>query len=82
MKTDLANFSTDLRRVSYWIYEGRINLAINCLKDCRQKYHKVNSKTGGYKNIWDEVKKIESLKDNASERALTLSIILKNRALI
>lgn len=79
MNKDLANFSTDLLRISYWIYHNEDNLAMKFLDLCRKNYSGVKTQAGCYENIWDEVKKIENIKANrmhAAERALTLSRIL------
>jgi len=76
---DFANFSTDLLRVSYWIYHRNDSLAMKTLDFCRKNYSGIKTQIGCYKNVWDEVKKIEAIKANrmqSSERALTLSRIL------
>lgn len=83
MKKDLANLSTDLRRISYWLYQGRIDLAQSFLKRCPQIYQKINPQISCYHNIWAELKKIADLKEGsikASERALTASLILLHRS--
>jgi len=76
---DLANFSTDLLRVSYWIYHQNDSLAMEALDFCRKNYSGIKTRLGCYKNVWDEIKKIEEVEANrmhAAERALTLSRIL------
>ena len=77
MNTQLANFSTDLRRVSYWIYQGRFELAQKTLNLGRRKY-KTISKVGCFDNVWSEIEKINNREDRlkAAERASTLSSIL------
>lgn len=79
MNNDLANFSTDLLRISYWIYYKNDSLATQFLNFCKKNYQNVNAKVGCYKNIWDEIDKISDFENDrlhASERALTLSRIL------
>lgn len=84
MNIDLANFSTDLRRISYWYIEGNLRMADKFLKLSREKYKNIPKKIGCYKNIWEEISRIEKLSKNrkkASEKAMTASIILLNTAL-
>lgn len=83
MNQDLANLSTDLRRISYWLYEGRMALAQKFLNEAPKKYSQINPKIGCYDNVWQELKKIESLKKNrlkAAEKSLTASTILLHAA--
>jgi len=83
MNNDLARFSTDLRRISYWIYEERFKLAQDFIDRCFKTYRNINPKVGCYKNIWSELEKIYSLRGGrkkAAERALTASQILLSRA--
>ena len=80
---DCANFSADLRRIAYWIYEKRFNLAKKMLGKCKLLYREISPKVGCYENIWDEIKKIEKLeggKNKAAERASTASVILLNNS--
>ena len=84
MNTNLANLSTDLRRISYWIIEKDFKMATKFLKLSREKYSTVPKKVGCYNNIWEEIKTIEKTitdKDKAAERAMTASIILLDQAL-
>lgn len=79
MNQDLANFSTDLMRISYWIYNKNDKLANQFLGLCRKNYNKVNPKIGCHEDIWEEIKKIDGFENDrlhAAERALTLSRIL------
>lgn len=79
MKKNLANLSADLRRISYWLYQGRIDLAQSFLKRCPQVYQGINPRISCYRNIWAELEKIANLEGGlvkASERALTASLIL------
>lgn len=79
MNNDLANFSTDLLRISYWIYYKNDSLAKNFLEICRKNYGNINSKVGNYQNVWEEINKISDFENNrmqTAERALTLSRIL------
>jgi hypothetical protein len=62
MNIDLANFSTDLRRISYWYIEGNLRMANKFLKLSREKYKKIPTKIGCYKNIWEEINQIEKNK--------------------
>ena len=82
-RNELLKLSADLRRVSYWPYDGRIKLAEKFLDQAPQKYASLNQKIGCYQNIWQEIRKISQLKDDhlkASEKALTASLILQNHA--
>lgn len=79
MKNDLASFSTDLLRISRFIYDGQDNLVERFLDFCRVTYSKMNPKVGCYQNIWQELDKIQSRiggRLQAAERALTLSRIM------
>ncbi len=83
MNKDLANFSTDLRRVSYWIYEGKIDLAKRFLRLAKGKY-KLTGRIGPYPDIWQEIEKINNLEGGnyrSSDRAATISSILLNESL-
>ncbi len=83
MNLDLLNLSTDLRRISYWLYQDRVELAKQFLKQAKKTYQNINPKIGCYKNIWKEIEEISNLKGGllrASERALTASLILKHRS--
>lgn len=83
MNRDLLNLSTDLRRISDWIIAGDLDLARKFLTICKEKYINIPENIGSYKNIWQEIEKIEKLeggKDKAAERASTASIILLNNA--
>ena len=79
MNNLLANFSTDLLRVSYWIYYQNDSLVVRFLVFCRKTYSTLNPKIGCFPNIWEEIDKISDFKNNrlqAAERALTLSRIM------
>lgn len=79
MNKDLANFSTDLMRISYWIYHGSDKLAKKFLDTCKENYNNVGPRVGCYRNIWQEIEKVSDFGKNrlqAAERALTLSRIL------
>lgn len=78
MKKDLLNFSTDLRRISYWAYEGKDDLVKETLQRARRIY-KLPKKIGPFQNIWEEIKKIEKQEDGqyvTADRAGTVSSIL------
>jgi len=71
--------STDLRRISYWLYQDRNDLAKSFLKRSRKMYQNINPKIRCYSNIWSELEKIANLEGGSSkvaERALTASVIL------
>lgn len=79
MNKDVTNFSTDLLRISSWIYLGEDKLAKQFLDLCYRNYSRLKTKVGCYEDIWEEIKKIENRKENRyrrAERALTLSRIL------
>lgn len=79
MNSDLANFSTDLLRISYWIFHNQDSMVKNFLSFCRRNYQNINPKIGCYSNIWEEIDKISGFETNrmqAAERALTLSRII------
>lgn len=79
MNNDLANFSTDLLRISFWIYHKNDTLADKFLDLCKQNYSGTKVQVGCYQNIWDEIDKIKRFKENrmqSAERALTLSRIM------
>lgn len=83
MNYQLANLSTDLRRISYWVYDGRINLARKFLLKAKRKY-KINNSVGPFKDIWQEIEKIENLEGGkivAADRASTLGSILLQESL-
>lgn len=75
----MRNFSTDLLRISYWIYVGNNNLVKKFITLCKNKYDGVPKKIGCYRDIWEEIEKIERMdggKYKAAERASTASVIL------
>ena len=75
---DFANFSTDLRRISYWICQGRSDLASSMFRQAKEKYSLPN-KLGPFRNIWMEAEKIDDKSRKIierSDRAATLSSIL------
>lgn len=83
MNYQLANFSTDLRRVSYWIYSGRESLAKVLLTTAKSTYT-IKTSTGPYENIWAEIDKIKYLSGGrkmAADRASTMSSILLQESL-
>ncbi len=85
MNKPLMNFSADLRRISYWIYDGRFTLASQMLKRCRVMYRDINKSVGCYDDIWEAIDNVEKLiggKEKASERALTASNIFLNHSLL
>jgi hypothetical protein len=71
--------SADLRRISYWIYNGQSGLANDMLSKLNNMYKNIDPKVGCYKNIWHEIEKIGNSKDKdkSAEIALTLSVILQ-----
>lgn len=78
-----ASLATDLRRISYWIYDGDIKLSRKFLDISKQKY-KIKSHVGCFNNIWNEIKKIRDLEGGkyvAADRAATLSSILMQESI-
>lgn len=83
MNIQLANLSTDLRRISNWIYDGKTGLAADNLKRLKEKYKGVTS-VGVYKNIWDEIEKIKNNSEGnlrSADRTTTLGSILLQESL-
>ena len=83
MNYQLANLSTDLRRISYWIYDGKEKLVKNYIEKIKPKY-KINKPVGIYKDVWKEVEKIKLGKEGsvrAADRATTLASILLQESL-
>ncbi|MFC1790752.1 hypothetical protein ACFLZP_04700 [Patescibacteria group bacterium] len=79
MNQPLANLSTDLRRISYWFYQGRTKLARKLLDHCLKTYSNLNTSIGCYPSLKKEllaIKKLSSQKLKAAEKALTASLIL------
>jgi len=84
MNDQVASLAADLRRVSYWIYEGQTELAQAVLKGAQGKYKAIPPEVGCYQDIWREIAEIGKVgqgKDRAAERALTASVILLSSAL-
>lgn len=82
MNNDYAKLSTDLRRVSNWIYHGNFKLSKKMIKIAQNKY-KIDDRVGCFENIWDEIKKIKLVvggRLKAAERALTLSSMLLQKS--
>lgn len=82
MNYELAKFSTDLRRISYWIYNGNNDLVKKFISKARSIY-KIAPSQGSYKDIWKEIEKIEKLdggRIKAADRASTLSSIMFQEA--
>ena len=83
MNVALANLSTDLRRISYWIYNGNIELGMDFLSRVKKMY-KIERSVGPFKDIWDEIEKVKSLEGGrvrAADRASTLASILLQESL-
>jgi len=82
MNQQLANLSADLRRISYWIYQDRLELARQFLKQDLEKYKSLNCSIG-VSDLKTELEIIENLKETklkTAERALTLSRIIFYKA--
>ena len=78
MNRKLANMSTDFRRISYWIYQGKDDLASRMIARAKKTY-KINSPVGPYKDVWKEVDSVKNLTGGrlvAADRASTISSIL------
>lgn len=75
-KNDELNWSTDLRRIAWWLQTGNIKLAQKFIERGRKMYM-VDKKVGGrHWNWWmDEISRKDDLK--AAERALTWSLLLR-----
>lgn len=83
MNWGLAKLSTDLRRISYWIYEDQFELAKQFLKKAPQKYGLLERRVGCYQDIWLEIDKIAALQGGrlkTAERAMTASLIFLHEA--
>lgn len=83
MNLQLANLSTDLRRISNWIYQGKIDLVQENITRIKSKYVDI-SEVGIYKNIWSEIEKISKNKEGnvrSADRATTLGSILLQESL-
>ena len=83
MNYQLANLSTDLRRVSNWIYEGKSDFVKKYLSKIESKY-KIDTPVGPFENIWNEIELIKSEKGGrvqTADRAGTLSSILLQESL-
>lgn len=79
MSRELANLSTDLRRISYWFYQGRTKLALSFLDHCLKIYPNLDISIGCYPSLKEEllgIKKLTKQKFKAAERSLTASLIL------
>ena len=83
MNYQLANLSTDLRRISYWSYYGKDDLVNKTIEKAEDIY-KISKRQGPYKDIWVEINKIkkqEGGRIRAADRATTLSLILLQESL-
>lgn len=78
---DYLNLSTDLRRISLWIQEGRIGLAEPFIKGSLFKFGKDGEMVGNKKiGEWlHRIAEFEKRGWKSAEDALTLSVMLKNR---
>lgn len=78
---DYLNLSTDLRRISLWIQEGRVGLAEPFIEKSLLTFGK-DRKIIGKKKIGEWLKRVADYKTRdwkSAEDALTLSVMLKNR---
>ena len=83
MNYQLANLSTDLRRISNWCYYGKVSL-VNQVLDRTKVIYNIDKRQGPYEDIWVEIEKIklqEGGKMKAADRATTLSSILLHESL-
>jgi hypothetical protein len=83
MNYQLANLSTDLRRISNWILEGKRDFVREYITKIEDKYD-IDVPIGPYKDIWKEIKLIKLGKGgriNSADRAGTLSSILLQESL-
>lgn len=75
-KFKMEAMSADLRRVSYWIYDGRKELANRFLRRCKQMGTELTIKIQN-KNLTDQLAMIENDdRMHGAERALTISRIV------
>jgi hypothetical protein len=83
MNIQLANLSTDLRRISYWIYDGKDDLVSDYLSKIRDKYD-IDKSIGVYDDIWREISIIQKGtegKYKSAEMASTLGSVLLQESL-
>ncbi|KKR28266.1 MAG: hypothetical protein UT61_C0053G0002 [Candidatus Woesebacteria bacterium GW2011_GWA1_39_8] len=83
MNIQLANLSTDLRRISNWLYEGKIGFVNNYIVKIRDKYQ-IDNPVGPYDDVWKEIALIAQGHEGrlrSADRATTLSSILLQEAL-
>ncbi len=83
MNIQLANLSTDLRRLSNWIYEGKYKTAKSFIAKIKHKY-KIENPVGIYKDVWKEIEIIGKNKEGrvrSADRAATLGSILLHESL-
>lgn len=83
MNTLFANISADLRRISYWIYDGRDYLADKFLFLDKQMLKSRDIKIGN-STLQEELNKIASGDEDRlkrSERALTTSLLLQHKVI-
>ena len=83
MNYQLANLSTDLRRISYWIYEGKSDLVEKYFQKIEGKYQ-IDKAIGPFTDLGREIELIKSGKGGrvrSADRAGTLSSILLQEAL-
>jgi hypothetical protein len=83
MNMQIANLSTDMRRISNWIYEGKNNFVSEYMSKLKEKY-RINKSVGVYEDIWQEIEIIKTSRDGrikSADRATTLASILLQESL-
>jgi hypothetical protein len=71
-RLDNLNFSTDLLRISNWIYSGQDNLAEKFINICDKKYQVSNK----YKYLYVMIKRWKENRYRGADAATTLSRLI------
>jgi len=83
MNYQLANLSTDLRRISNWIYEGKREFVKDYISKIEGKYQ-IDGPVGPFDDVWREIELIKVGNEGrirSADRAGTLSSILLQESL-
>ena len=78
---DYLNFSTDMRRVAWWLSDGDESLAEKFITINMRKFGN-DTRRFGRKGVDEWLRRIGDYRERgwkAAEDALTLSVLLKNR---
>ena len=81
-KQKLLRISTDLYRISYWLYRGQDKLAYQFLRHCHQFYSHLNCPIGksDLKTQLNLLTNSHESRAHTAERALTTSLLLLHQA--